>query len=104
MRSRLLTIAFSSTLVLCSCQEGVSDSELSKLVVDLRASFPDQIDAIDFENAPPLDPPTIFIDLDQGLDATTLLRLLCDDIKPRVVAVDRSIDVFADGWTLSGNC
>ena len=100
----IVVLAASSALILSSGQVGVSDSAMSKLVEDLRTTFPDQIDAIDFENAPPLDPPTIFIDFDQGSDDTTLLRLLCDDVKPRVLAVDRSIDVFADGWTLSGSC
>jgi len=77
---------------------------MTALVGDLRVAFPSQIAFIDFENALPLDPPTILIDFDQNLEPAIRLGLLCKEIGPRVLAVNPSIDVFADGWTLSEDC
>ena len=84
--------------------EGPSDEAVAALAQDLESAFPSQIEFIDWENAPPMDPPAILIDFERDLPDAELLALLCDEIKPRVIAVHSRIDVFADGWTISENC
>lgn len=81
-----------------------SDQEVAALATELGSTFPNQIAYIDWENSAPLDPPAILIDFEPGLPDAELLALLCEEIKPRVVAVHSDIEVFADGWTLPGSC
>jgi hypothetical protein len=91
-------------LVLGGCR-GVADEDLSRLVADIEGAFPNEIAAIDFENAPPLDPPTIFIDLWQDMNSTDQRRFLCDQVKPLVDAVDPNINVVVSwGWAASDDC
>ena len=81
---------------------GCSDSQAAgdKLVQDLSQVYPDQITAIEFENQPPLDPPTLFIDLATSMTPDQQLRFVCDEVIPRVRAASGSIGVSSGpyGW------
>jgi hypothetical protein len=59
---------------------------------------------IGFEFAPPLDPATLFIDLDPSMNPEGQRRFLCDQIKPRVEAAGGGIDATVSfGWSI-GEC
>lgn len=83
---------------------GPSDATMAQLVRDLDAMYPNEIAEIDYENALPMDPPTLFIDVDRAMTRDAELRFICDQVKVKVDAVDRRIDVFSSGVTGSEDC
>jgi hypothetical protein len=65
----------------------------------LLSKYPQEIVAVAFENVPPVDPPTIFVDLDPSMDPAAQLRFLCDQLWPVVRQVDPGIGVTVSyGW------
>jgi hypothetical protein len=89
---------------LAGCRAGPSDQAVAALAVQLKEAFPNQIETTAWENAPPMDPPLIYVEFKAGQPDAELVALLCEEIKPRVIAVHPDIEVFADGWSLSENC
>jgi hypothetical protein len=87
------TFLFVSLLALAGCMAGPTDPSMSALTAQLREAFPNQIAAISFENAPPLDPPTIFVDMAPGTSPEDELTFLCSLVRPQVNAIDSRIDV-----------
>jgi hypothetical protein len=71
-----------------------TDAEMQALVKDLDATYPDEIDAIDFENALPMDPPALFIDTRPAMTPEESRAFLCDEVRPRVDAVDWRIEIY----------
>jgi len=70
-----------------------------RLARELPSLYPKQVTAVAFENAPPLDPPTLFVDLAPSMDASAQLAFLCNELQPRVQAVGGGIDVTVSyGW------
>jgi hypothetical protein len=95
--ARLLLTLFTCS-VLIGCAANVQSAG-EKLASDLPLLYPDQIEALEFENNPPLDPATLFIDLHPSMEGDAQLRFLCDEIRPRVVAAGGGIDVTVSyGW------
>jgi hypothetical protein len=78
----------------CTDRQAVGD----ELVRALASSYPGQITAISFENHPPLDPPTLFIDLAESMTDEAKLHFICDVVVPRVDAAGGHIAV-ASFWT-----
>jgi hypothetical protein len=71
-----------------------------QLAQGLRRDYPAQVMAVSFENSPPLDPPTLFIDLAPSMSPQQELRFLCDEIVPRIRATKASIAATVSyGWT-----
>jgi len=95
-------VAFVTCLLLVGCSTGASvdvQAAGDRLASELPTLYPGRVVAVSFENAPPLDPPTLFIDLDPAMDSEAQLRLLCDEINPRVKAAGADIDVTVTfGW------
>lgn len=83
MIRRLLPMCIALLLILVGCRGGSSNQAVAALANGLGSTFPNQIAYVDWENAPPLDPPTILIDFEPGLSDAELLGLLCEEIKPR---------------------
>lgn len=84
---------------------GPSDATMEQLVSELDGAYPDEIVAIDYENALPIDPPTLFIDVSPSMSPGAELRFLCDKVKPRVDAVDARIDATTSyGYYSSDDC
>lgn len=78
---------------------------MSALANELQASFPAEINSVSFENAPPLDPPTLFIDMAPGMSPADELTFLCSSIGPEVAAVDARIDATTTyGYYLQTDC
>jgi hypothetical protein len=70
-----------------------------RLVQELPKAYPEQILAVSFENNPPMDPATLFIDLAPSIDPDQQLRFLCDEIMPRVLATKAAVGVTVSyGW------
>jgi hypothetical protein len=91
-------------LGLGGCSQG-AQSRGDRLTVDLKAAYPDQIVAIGFEFAPPLDPAMLFIDLAPSMNPEAQRRFLCDEIRPRVEAAGGGIDATVSyGWYMSEEC
>jgi hypothetical protein len=80
----------------CSDPQAAGDS----LVRDLPLVYASQITGIEFENHPPLDPPTLFIDLAPSMTPDQQLRFLCDELMVRVKATGSNIAVttYPYGW------
>ena len=76
------------SIALAGCQ---TDHQAAgdRLVRDLSAKYPGQINAIEFKYAPPLDPPTLYIDLDASMDPQAQRRFLCEVLVPDMSVVDR---------------
>jgi hypothetical protein len=88
-------------LVVSGCGLAATDHDAAgrRLEAELIATYPDEVVAVSFENRPPLDPPTLFIDLDPGMDPDAQLRFLCDQLWPHVRSVDAAIGVTVSyGW------
>jgi hypothetical protein len=100
VRTLLLVFAF----VLGGCRAAPSDAALAGLTRDLQEAFPDRITAISVKNAPPLDPPTIFVDTAPGMSRTEEVDWLCSLVKPRVDAIDNRIDVETTRGSLRTDC
>lgn len=98
------TLLLASLLGLASCGAGPTDDQMTALTLDLQEAFQNEIIAISFENAPPLDPPTIFIDTSPSLTKEAELDWLCNLVGPRVDALDRGIDVETTQGSLRGDC
>jgi hypothetical protein len=86
------------SIALAGCQ---TDHQAAgdRLVRDLSAKYPGQINAIEFKYAPPLDPPTLYIDLDASMDPQAQRRFLCEVLVPDMSVVDRDIAATVSyGW------
>jgi hypothetical protein len=110
-RNRRLTMAWGAAWVLCLVVVGASvasflnegfwfggaptDAEMQQLVDELDTAYPDQIEAIDFENALPLDPPALFIDTNSAMTIDEERAFVCGQVRPRVDAVDERIEIYA---------
>jgi hypothetical protein len=95
---RALVIGFSLLLVGCQSATDVHAAG-QRLAQSLPSELPGRIVAIDFEYNPPLDPPTLFIDLQADMTPEAQLALLCDEIAPRVRATNSDIDATVSyGW------
>jgi len=81
-----------------------SDAQMERLVSELDAAYPGEIEAIGYENALPLDPPALFIDTDRGMTFEDQRSFICEQVRPRVDAVDRRIIVFGTGTTSPDDC
>jgi hypothetical protein len=78
---------------------------MSALADQLEAAFPADIVSVAFENAPPLDPPTLFIDMTPGKSPADELRFLCSSVRPQVDAVDSRIEATTTyGYYLRTDC
>ena len=77
---------------------------MERLVAELDAAYPDEIDAISYENALPLDPPALFIDLDRAMTVESEHAFICGDVRARVDAVDSRIVIFGSGITDPDDC
>ena len=53
--------ALSACLLVAGCYQGAEEAGY-RLERELPEEYPDQIEAVSFEFAPPLDPPNLFID------------------------------------------
>ena len=85
-----------ATMAACSNPQAAGD----RLLRELPSAYPSQITGIGFENNPPMDPPTLFIDLAPTTDPTAQLRFLCDEVMPRVnVASSRIAVTVSYGWS-----
>jgi hypothetical protein len=80
---------------------GPTDGTMERLVAELDAAYPEEVAAIDYENAPPLDPATLFIDVQRSMSHEAELTFICEQINPRVDAVDSRIDISSS--TVSGS-
>ena len=86
-------------LVVASCQDHQAAGD--QLANELPGLYPEQITAIAFENNPPMDPPTLFVDLAPTMDAQDQLEFLCTELAPRIRSVDRGISAtVSSGWWL----
>ena len=81
-----------------------TDADMERLVAELDAAYPDQITAIGYENALPLDPPALFIDLDESMSVDTQRAFVCGEVRARVDAVDHRIAVLGSGVTDPDDC
>jgi hypothetical protein len=92
----LAAVAAAILIAGCSDPQAAGDA----LVRDLRQVYPGQITGIEFENHPPLDPPTLFIDLAPSMTSDQQLRFLCDEVMARVKATGSNIAVtsYPYGW------
>ena len=72
-----------------------TDAEMQQLVDELDTAYPDGIEAIDFENALPLDPPAVFIDVNPAMTLEEERAFVCGQVRPRVDAVDERIEIYA---------
>jgi hypothetical protein len=69
--ARLIAVVIAAAAMAgCSNLQAAGD----QLLRELPAAYPSQIAGIGFENYPPMDPPTLFIDLASSMDATAQLR------------------------------
>ena len=93
-----------SLLCLGGCQAAPTAAALAGLTRELQEAFPDKIAAISFENAPPLDPPTIFVDTAPGIARAEEVTWMCSLVKPRVDAIDVRIDVESTQASLRTDC
>lgn len=98
------TVLLVSIVALAGCRAAPTDAQMTALTQDLRQAFPSQIVAISFENAPPLDPPTIFIDTSPSQTREAEIDWLCNLVRPRVDAVDRRIEVESTQGSMRGDC
>ena len=74
---------------------GPTDATMERLVAELDIAYPDEIKSIDYENAPPLDPAIIFIDVPRAMTHEAELAFICDQVKVRVDAADSRIDIWS---------
>jgi len=103
-RVRTVAVLLLALAGLGACSQG-AQARGDRLTVDLKAAYPDQIAAVGFEFAPPLDPPMLFIDLDPSMSPEAQRQFLCDEIKPRVEAAGGGIDAtVTHGWYMSEEC
>ena len=91
-------------LTIAGCRAGPTDASMAELTRALKEQFPEVIVAISFENAPPLDPPTIFIDTDPALGRVDEVSWLCTLVKPRVDDLDATIEVESTNASLRTDC
>lgn len=78
---------------------------MDNLTRELQETFPSQIASVVYENAPPLDPPTLFIDIAPGISPQDELDFLCNSVKPRVDAVNVAIEATTTyGYYLGTDC
>jgi hypothetical protein len=73
-------------IALVGCRQPDVQAIGDRLAEQLKDDFQTQIVAIAFENSPPLDPPTLWIDLSPSLDLEAQRRFVCDVVWPRVTA------------------
>jgi len=81
-----------------------TDTEMERLVAELDAAYPDEIEAIGYENALPLNPPALFIDLDRAMTVEIERAFICRDVRARVDVVDSRIVIFGSGITDPDDC
>ncbi len=95
-RYRILAcLGLLALLVGCANHQSAGD----RLVRELAQTYPDQIASIAFENNPPLDPPTLFIDVKSSMSPDQQLRFLCDSVLPRIRSLDPQIAATVSyGW------
>jgi hypothetical protein len=90
-------IAMVATLSVTACSNPQAAGD--RLVRELPELYPQQVVAVAFENTPPLDPPTLFIDLSPSMSPDEQLRFLCDELVPRIKATGTSIPATVSyGW------
>lgn len=95
-RRVLILAATVSSIAACQVDHGPAGNRLAR---ELAAKFPDQVEAIEFQYSPPLDPPTLFIDLDPSMSPEDQQQFLCDVLAPEIAAVDREIAATVTyGW------
>jgi hypothetical protein len=93
------------SLLLSACRAGPSDAQISALADQLETSFPALVASVSYEYAPPLDPPTLFIDMAPGVSTGAELSFLCANVGPLVDAVDDRIDATTTyGYYLRTDC
>lgn len=92
-------------VLLAACRSGPTNAEMERLKQDLASSFPAQIKSVAYENAPPLDPPTLFIDMQPNISTDDELAFLCDLVGPKVNAVNVDIEATTTyGYYLRTDC
>ena len=94
--------AFAFAIVVGGCLGSAPDPGAAgeQLAKDLPAAFPSQIVGTEFENNPPLDPPTLFIDVSGAMSPDEQLRFLCEEIVPAIDRTGASIPATVSyGWS-----
>ena len=73
-------------LLLVGCtSRGVDQQAAGDILVrEFRATYPEQIRAIGFEYSPPLDPPTLYVDLEPAMSLASQRAFLCGTLWPRI--------------------
>lgn len=93
------------SFVLAACKAEPTVPEMSALANQLEAAYPAVVASVSFENAPPLDPPTLFIDVKPGTAPNAELSFLCAEVRPLVDAVDPRIEATTTyGYYLRTDC
>lgn len=93
LRLSVRAIVFASAfccILISGCRDNVS-AVGDRLVSELLRDYPSEIDAIHFENQPPLDPPTLWIDLAPSMQVAEQRRFVCEVILPKVTEANSAI-------------
>lgn len=94
-----------TVVAIAGCNSSDVQARGDRLATDLQEAFPDKISAISFENAPPLDPPTLFIDVDPPMEPDDEKAFLCEAIKGQIDAAGGGIDATTSyGWSIGTDC
>ena len=91
-RPRFVLLALIACLLVAGCYSG-AEEVARKLEQELPGLYPEQIEAVSFEFAPPLDPPNLFIDFAPAMSLEDQWRFLCDDLYPRVHEANPAISI-----------
>jgi hypothetical protein len=70
-----------------------------KLERDLPRTFPGRVADVVFENSPPLDPPTLWVEVDPAMSPEEQRVFLCSELAPHVSEMHDEILVTVNyGW------
>ncbi len=100
-----LAILSFAVLATAGCGSGTVQERGVRIARELRATFPDQIVEVSFENAPQVSTPTLFVGMSPAMSSEVVRHFLCVQIKPIVDAAGGGIDaVTTYGWSMIEEC